>query len=360
MLIVEFVLDMLTYVSAFILTYFSVFIILTYLNNPKYIENFCGTRKWTPFVSVVVPAYNEQFAIHQCIESIMNLNYPKNKLEIIVVDDCSTDDTYKFIKSYEKYGVKVVQTPENSGCAAKAKNYGVQFAKGEILAFLDSDSFVEKNALRKMLPYFDENVGSVTAAVRIRDPKNILEKVQYIEYEVILFLRRILMTLEAVYVTPGPFSIFTREAFESVSGFDNDSLTEDHEIALHLQAKGYLIRSTCDATVTTEAMPNISMWIKQRTRWLRGGIYNRIKHIYLLDFRKYGDFGVLAILLDMAMLLPVTVMILGPVLRVLFYDHWMERIGFLNVLYSVNALWFIGLISILICILWLIHISELK
>lgn len=321
----------------------------------EYVRNYVGKRKWEPFVSVIIPVYNEEKEIGRCIESVLNLDYPKNKLEVIVVDDCSTDNSYEVAKTYEKYGVKVLRTPKNGGCAAKTKNYGAKFAKGEVLAFLDSDSFVEPDTLKKMLPYFEEGVGAVTPAVRIWKPKTLMEQLQYIEYETILFLRRILMAVEAVYVTPGPFSIFRRDAFEAVGGFDNSSLTEDHEIALHLQAKGYKIRSTFDATVHTIPPKDIWGWIKQRTRWLRGGLYNRIKHIYLLNLSKYGDFGLLAIALDMVLFIPILLMIIGPIIRIILYNHWVERLGMMSMIYSIDSLWFIGLLVSIFSIIWFVH-----
>ncbi|MCD6227753.1 glycosyltransferase family 2 protein [Candidatus Micrarchaeota archaeon] len=358
MLMAEAILNILTYISAFILTYFSVFLIFIYLERRNYVENYKGKTKWEPTVSVIIPVYNEEKEVGRCIESVLNLDYPKDKLEIIVVDDCSTDNSYQIAKQYEKYGVKVLKTPKNGGCAAKTKNYGVRFANGEVLAFLDSDSFVEKDTLKKMLPYFEEGVGAVTPAVRIWNPKTVMEQLQYIEYEVILFLRRVLMAVEAVYVTPGPFSIFTRKAFEEVGGYDNKSLTEDHEIALHIQAKGYLVRSTFDANVHTVPPKTITGWIKQRTRWLRGGLYNRIKHFYLLNILKYGDFGLLAIALDMILFIPIFLMIIGPILNILFYDHWVERLGVLGMLYSIDALWGVGIVVTVLSILWFIHIWK--
>lgn len=353
---IDLVLNTLTYIAAFILTYLSIYLVLIYLKNRETVLNYKGKRVWEPKVSIIVPAYNEEKLIGRCIESLLNLDYPKEKLEIIVVDDCSTDRTYEVAKRYEPKGVRVVRTPANGGCAAKTKNYGLRFATGEVIGFLDSDSFVEPDTLRKMLPYFEEGVGAVTPAVRIWEPKNWIEKMQYIEYEVILFLRRVWMSVESVYVTPGPFSLFTREAIESVGGFDENSLTEDHEIALNIQAKGYLIRSTIDATVFTVPPNTIISWIKQRTRWLRGGVYNRIKHKYLLNIFKYGEFGFVAITFDVALLFPISLMLIGPPLRLIFNDHWTDRLGLLSIFYSMDALTVLGVAMSIFSIGWFYHI----
>ncbi len=352
----DLILNLLTYVSAFILTYFSVFLMLTYLVHKDYIQNYVGKRKWEPTISIIIPMFNAGNEIHTCINSLLKLDYPKHKYEVIIADDCSTDNSFEVVKKYEKYGVKVIQVPKHFGHAAGPKNYGAKIAKGELLTFLDDDSYVEPDILKKMLPYFEEGVGAVTASCRIRDPKTIVEKLQYIEYEVILFLRRILMALESVYVTPGPFSIFTREAFEAVEGFDENSYTEDHEIALHLQAKGYLVRATFDADVQVITPDTVQGWLAQRTRWLRGGLYNRIKHYYLINGFKYGDFGVLAIVLDLILFIPILLMIVGPIVNFFLYDHWIERLGFESVLYSIDGLWFIGMALTATSILWFIHV----
>lgn len=163
------------------------------------------------------------------------------------------------------------------------------------------------------------------------------------------------MSAEAVYVTPGPFSLFTREAFENVGGYDEGSLTEDHEIALHLQAKGYKIRSTWDATVLTIAPKTVREWIKQRTRWLRGSLYNRIKHYYLLNFFKYGDFGFMAMTFDTILFIPIFLMIIAPPLRIIFRDHWMERVGLFTFMSSMDPLFVIGIAVSILSIIWLYH-----
>ncbi|MCC7569868.1 glycosyltransferase family 2 protein [Candidatus Micrarchaeota archaeon] len=362
MLMVESVLNTMTYLSAFILTYFSVFLILVYFDKKEYIQTYKGKKVWEPTVSVVIPCYNEEKEIGKCIQSVLNSNYPKEKLQIIVVDDCSKDNSFQEAKKYESKGVIVCQTPKNTGCAAGSKNYGVKLATGEILGFLDSDSFVEPDTLRKMLPFFEErDVGSVTPSVRILNPKNIMEQFQCIEYEVVIFLRRLLMAIDAVYVTPGPFSLFTREAFEETGGFDESSITEDHEIALSIQSKGYKIKSTFDANVHTIPPNTIPLWIMQRTRWLRGGVYNRWKYKYLINLSKWGDFGFMALTLDMILIIPIMMLLITPILRFLLYDHWMERIGLLSVFYSVDALWYIGFAISVISILWLYNVwSTMK
>jgi len=358
MLLAEAILNVLAYMSAFVLTYFSVFLILAYLFNKECVDNFVGKRQWTPFVSIIIPMYNEGREVHRCIDSLLALDYPKDKYEIIVVDDCSTDNSYEVVKQYESKGIKLYKTPKNTGHAAGSKNYGVPFCKGDVIAFLDSDSFVAPDVLNIMLPYFEEGVGVVTPACRVWEPHTIMEKLQFIEFEVILFLRRIFMALEAVYVTPGPFSMFTREAFESVGGFDEKSFTEDHEIALSIQAKGYMIRSTVDASVHVIQPDTIKGWLAQRVRWLRGGLYNRIKHIYLLNGLKYGDFGILAIVLDMILFIPIALMLIGPVVNFFLKDHWLARMGVGSVFYSIDALWFIGIFITIISLIWFVYVWK--
>jgi cellulose synthase/poly-beta-1,6-N-acetylglucosamine synthase-like glycosyltransferase len=187
---------------------------------------------------------------------------------------------------------------------------------------------MEKDALRKLASYFaDREVGGAAAAIRVRKPKNIVEKVQALEYDSILFLRRLMMTIDSIYVTPGGMSMFRRSALLEIGGFDPESLTEDQEIALKLQKKGYKLRCALDAFVYTAAQPGLDMLVKQRVRWVRGGIWNRIKHrdLYSID---YGDFLFFGMMTDMLVFIPSIILIASIVMGMIKPQaFWVDRIG---------------------------------
>ena len=278
------------YGLAFITLYVTVFFLLVFLENRNEVRKEPEPPKVLPKITVLIPAYNEEECIAGTIESVLNAGYPKGKMEIIVINDGSTDNTLKIARKYEKYGVKIIDK-KNSGKAASL-NVALKMAKGELIATLDSDSYAEKGAFQKMLGYFnDEKVGAVTSVMKVHEPKNTLQKLQSIEYLVTVFGRKILSFLDSINVTPGPLSIIRKSVFDKIGGYDENNILEDQELAMRMQSYHYKIESSMSAVVYTEVPTTLGALIKQRIRWQRGGIRNILKHHYLVS-PKYGDFGV--------------------------------------------------------------------
>lgn len=321
-----------TYVAAFVLLFVNVIYIALLIKFYKLIP-------WTPYpvsddelpkLSVIIPAYNESENVRSTIESVLNSDYPKDKLEIIVVDDGSTDNTYEIIKEYEKRGIKTYK--KKNGGAADAKNYGAERSHGDVIATLDSDTVVEKHAFRKLVPYLlEDGVAAVTAAVRVYSPKSMIEKIQSIEYDVILFLRRLIMGVESVYVTPGGLSLFKRKPFFKVGGFNKDSLTEDQEIAINLQKHGYKIRASLDGFTYTKVPNTFFSLLNQRVRWLRGGIWNRVFHRKLYT-TKSGDFLFFGMIFDFVFSIPLVIFLITMLKNIIYNGLWMERLGYIEML----------------------------
>lgn len=279
------------YPVVFVGLFMAMVITLQYLKYKEKIEDEKKRENTIePYVSILIPAHNEEEYIAKCIESVLNLDYPKEKLEIIVLDDGSTDRTYEIAKSYEDKGVKVVRKEKNIG-KANILNYGLEIAKGEFVCTLDADSYVSPYSLKRMLAQVDsENVAAVASGVKVRSAKNIIEEVQRIEYLFAIFSRKLVNYLDAVQVTPGPFSLFRKDVLIKLKGFDPNSLVEDQEIALRLQKYGYKINSSFDNDVYTEIPKNFFELMKQRTRWQRGGFWNTVKYLHLIN-PKYGNLG---------------------------------------------------------------------
>ncbi len=271
-------------IYSFIAFYFFFLFSLIYARNRKKIFSSPKPTKNYP-LSIVVPCYNGEESIGGTIQALLDSDYSGLK-KIIIVDDCSTDSSYEIIKKYvAKYRkVMVVKTPKNTGKASGAKNYGAKFVNTELIGFTDADSYPQKDAIRKMIGFFDnKKIGAVTSSVFVKKREKFIEKLQAIEYKIIVFTRKLLGFVDAIYVTPGPLVIYRKKAFDEVEGFDENNLTEDIEITWHLVSKGYKIEMSVPSRVYTVAPDKFRGWYRQRVRWNIGGIQtiNKYKKTFL-------------------------------------------------------------------------------
>src|SRR3989339_1368900 len=267
-------------VYSFLAFYFLFLFLLTYIQNKKeFLSVPPITKEYS--LSIVVPCYNGEEVIGNTIKNLLKLDYKELK-KIIVVDDCSTDNSYAIAKEFQKKypeRVLVVQTPKNTGNAAGAKNYGAKFVKTELIGFTDDDSIPQPDAISKMVGFFnDPKVGAVTSRVLVYNREKFISKLQSIEYKLIAFTRKMLGFLDAIYVTNGPLSIYTKKAFDDVGGFDESNLTEDIEITWHFVKKGYKVHMSIPAKVYTLVPDNFKAWYKQRIRWNVGGLQTTSKY----------------------------------------------------------------------------------
>lgn len=289
--------NILTYVLLFISLYFEVFILLTYAEHRPAIkrENSRLSSKPSryPTVSIIVPCWNEEFTIGGTLHSLLNLNYPKDKLEIIAIDDGSTDGTWNTLQKFTSYPQIKIFRKENGG-KYTALNFGLTQSNSELVGCLDADSYVHKDALVNIVHYFeDKKTMAVTPSVKIYKPETILQMIQSVEYGWGIFLRKILSYLGALYVTPGPFSIFRRkEVFDTIGDYRHAHNTEDMELAMRMQAHHMKIANAHNAVVYTVAPRTLSKLITQRVRWTYGFIKNVIDYKFIFFRKQYGNLGI--------------------------------------------------------------------
>ena len=278
--------------------YFISFWLLVYLDKGAN-DNSTNKLKTYPFVSVVIPAYNEEKTIKATIESVQQLDYPKEKLEIIVVDDCSKDNTFAAAKSLKISDprIKVIRQEVNQGKGA-ALNKGLEVSQGEFFACLDADSFISSNALQEMLPEFEnESIGAVIPRIYVRNPENFILKIQWFEYVISFFYRKLMSHIDCIHVTPGPFSVYRKSLLTEIGGFTTNrkNLTEDLEMAFQIQKKNYRIIQRFDVSASTMAPSSFKAFQKQRNRWYKGAIFNVLLHRSMLFNKKYGEFGLVQV-----------------------------------------------------------------
>jgi cellulose synthase/poly-beta-1,6-N-acetylglucosamine synthase-like glycosyltransferase len=294
--------EFLLWVAYLILLYILVFWLLSFLDYRDIMKKESRIKlriKKFPLVTIIVPAYNEENTITETIKSVLNLDYPFDKLELIVVNDGSTDSTKKKMvgiinKNKERNIIFIDQ--ENQG-KAKSLNNALEKAKGELFACLDADSIVDPKTLTKMVNFYQKNPNLViaTPAMRVKNPKTLFQKFQRIEYISSMFISRIMGHLDMIYVAPGPFSLYRTDIIKKLGGFDVGNLTEDQEIAYRVQKHNYSIRQCYNAYVYTNSPKNVKALYKQRNRWFKGSLLNIFKYKELFFNKKYGDFGMLQI-----------------------------------------------------------------
>lgn len=295
----------------YIVSYFSlftaIFFFLTLLENRNKVEN--PDSKRLPSVTVAVPAYNEEKTLAKTVNSLLNLDYPKEKLDIIIVDDGSTDRTYEIAKSFKENNVRIFKKKKQGKAAAL--NFALKHCRTEFFGALDADSFVNRDALKKMVGYFeDKKVIAVTPSLKIYNPKTILQKIQRIEYLIGIFLRKVFAFMGSIHVTPGPFTIYRKSFFQKYGGYDDFNLTEDIEVALRIQSNRFEIENSVDAEVYTVGPSDFKSLLKQRTRWYTGFTENVFNYKHLFS-PKYGNLGLF--------ILPASFISVGLVVITLIY-----------------------------------------
>jgi poly-beta-1,6 N-acetyl-D-glucosamine synthase len=237
-----------------------------------------------PFVSIIVPAYNEAEVISSSLSSLLELRYPY--YEIIAVDDGSTDGTLEKMKDFEgnHYGVRVQVFRKENGGKAEALNYGIRKSKAPIVVCMDSDSRLTPEALRYAIRHFhDPNVGAVAGNVKVINRHNIWTKLQALEYiEGLNIARKAQAFFRTVNVIPGPMGIFRRAAIEGTGGYDSDTFAEDFDMTVKILADGWKINYEPKAVAYTEAPEELLDIIKQRYRWTRGVLQALRKQKHLL------------------------------------------------------------------------------
>jgi len=296
--------------------FYTIFWLITFLDSKE--EKKKSLKKF-PFVSVIVPAYNEEDVILETLDSIVGLDYPKDKLDVIIINDGSTDSTRdiieKFIGVHKEQDIKLINQ-DNQGKWV-ALNNALKIAKGEFFTCLDADSSAEKAALKKMLPYFtDNNVAAVLPLIKIKNPKGILQKIQCYEYVVNFFYKKVMSYLNCVHVTPGPFGVYRKDIIDKLGGFRQGHNTEDMEIAFRLQKHQYKIIQLLDVDVHTYSPKNLKDFYFQRNRWNKGSILNVWDYRKMMFKKEYGDFG----MLQMPMVLCAGFIAMTIIVLVLFYN----------------------------------------
>jgi cellulose synthase/poly-beta-1,6-N-acetylglucosamine synthase-like glycosyltransferase len=244
-------------------------------------------RHYTPMLSIIVPAHNEEETIEKTIQSLLEADYP-NK-EIIIVDDGSTDRTYELALPYARKGLlKLLKREKASGKKAVPVNYGLLFAKGDIVLIVDADTLIERNSLHRMIrPLSDPSVGAVSGNVRVANKQNLLTQLQAYEYLVAMEMgRRFQSHVGTLLIIPGAFGAFRKRLLQETGVYDVDTITEDFDVTIKIHKMKRKVHFVSEAIAWTFVPTTWRAWVRQRERWTRGQLQTLLKHRNLF-FRSY-------------------------------------------------------------------------
>lgn len=292
----------------------------------------------TEFISIIVPAYNEAGYVGETVQALLDAEYPDDKREVIVVDDGSDDTTFEEASRVDSERVTVVR--KRNGGKYSALNYGLLFASGDVIVTVDADSVVAPDALRRIVATLqaDTDIGGVASQVKISNQSGLVTRCQRLEYAISTNLpRRMLDLFGTVTVVPGCLGAFRREALESVSAYDPDTLTEDFDLTIQLLKAGWSVRVS-DALVTTEAPATWTDLYRQRLRWYRGNYMTIFKHSDLFTDSAYGALHRIAIpfrLVDMFVFPFAGWVIAGVIASMLLQGQTLLVVALLLVFFSI-------------------------
>jgi cellulose synthase/poly-beta-1,6-N-acetylglucosamine synthase-like glycosyltransferase len=292
----------------FLSVYVQVFFFVTFLENRKkiIIRNGEIKLKFYPAVTIAVPCWNEEKTVEKTVQSLLDLNYPKDKLQIFLIDDGSIDNTLSVINKFTSHENVKIFHKENGG-KFTALNLGLQNLETDFFGCLDADSFADREALVRLMSYFekDPEVMAVVPSVVLGSSVNFVQGAQKAEYYMGVYFKKMLGFLGAIDVTPGPLTIFRRKVFSDLGNYRHGHNTEDMEIAYRMQKNHYKIEHCNDAFVYTNTPKTIKKLYRQRLRWIFGFINNTIDYRAVLFKKKYGNFSVFTLPVRIASLVAV-------------------------------------------------------
>ncbi len=253
---------------------------------------------WGPAVtrraSVIVPTYNEKECIADTVRSLVGGDHP---VDVIVVDDGSTDGTADVVDDLHLPHVTVIRKP--NGGKPSALNAGVARAGSDLIVMMDGDTVFESDTVRRLVqPFADPRVGAVAGNAKVANRGSLIGRWQHIEYVIGFNIdRRVYDVLQCMATVPGAVGAFRREALTDVGGVSDDTLAEDTDLTMAISRAGWRVVYEETARGWTEAPATLRQLWRQRYRWSYGTMQSLWKHRRaVLDRGPSGHFGRLGLL----------------------------------------------------------------
>lgn len=244
-----------------------------------------------PLVSVVVPAYNEGVVLANCVRSVLGSDY--GRLEVVIVDDGSTDDTAEVMAELARLDDRVITVHKPNGGKGSALNRGIRESRGEVLMFVDADGIFRPNTVREMLRALtDERVGAVCGDDRpVNLDRGLTQALALMSHAGCGLVRRAQSLLDVLHIVSGNIGAFPRAVIEEIGGFDEGTLGEDLELTWRVHRAGYRVRFEPRAIVHAESPSSPKALWRQRVRWARGLLQTMRLQRDMIGNPRFGAFG---------------------------------------------------------------------
>ena len=238
-------------------------------------------ENFKPFVTVMIPAHDEESVIRNTVENILKMNYPN--FEVIVIDDRSSDNTASVIKDLEAKHEQVralIREKDAFPGKSAVLNDAFKIAHGEAILVFDADATVEPDFLNKLVPHLEPaDVGAVQARKIIRNKDvNFLTRCQNNEYTFDTYLQVSRDAIKGAVELRGNGELIKRQALEDIDGWNNYTITDDLDMSTRLHIKGWDVRFCPDACVYEEGIVYVLPLFRQRRRWLEGTIRRYLEY----------------------------------------------------------------------------------
>ena len=304
------IVSLVIFLFVLLIRYFTI-LLLAYLYINQY--TFKSTTGFYPFVSIIVPVYNEDKVVADSVKSLLDLNY--SNYEIIVVNDGSTDKTKEVAEQLVGYqkgrysDVKVSLIDKPNGGKSKALNAGIRYSKAEIVLCMDGDSQLSPDSVRLAVRHFvNPEIGAVAGNVKVMNRGKFYTDLQALEYiEGLNMARSAQSFTRLVNIIPGPLGLFRKKAVEEAGFYSSDTFAEDADLTLKILANGWKIYYEPNSISYTEAPEKLHQLLKQRYRWTRGILQSIRKHrnIMVNPTINFGDTIILWTMFYEALIWPV-------------------------------------------------------
>lgn len=285
------------YFFLFISLYFEVFLLISFLERRVKAVREAREPARYPYVGIIVPCFNEERTIAATIRSLLALDYPKEKLDIVLVNDGSRDSSPAILDRFAKRYSHVRAIHKENGGKHTALNAAIEtMTNTELVGCLDADSFVAPEALKEAVMHFENpSVMAVTPAISVHEPRGMLSRIQQAEYSFAIFIRRVFSMTGSAFITPGPFSFFRKEALDAVGPYRKAHHTEDLELGLRFQEKRFHIDNAPTVRVYTTTPPTLKKLYRQRVRWTYGFLRNMEDYRHMVGNWRFGALGLLVL-----------------------------------------------------------------